>query len=79
MSPEDREVISRSIANLWAFNAIVIGRLLGAMRDGGASGEQIEVLLQQLDADTDAILDGPHDQLYAAGLLATVRTVLASR
>lgn len=78
MSPEDREAITRTIANLWSFNAIFIGRLLGAIRDNGMPEERIEALLQQLDAETDQILEGPDDQLYAAGLLATVRDLLSS-
>ena len=77
MSPEEREAITRSIANLWTFNALFISRLLQAMRDGGMPNERIEALLQQIDADSDEILEGPDDQLYAAGLLAAVRSTLA--
>lgn len=74
MSPEDREMVTRSIANLWTFNAMFISQLLYSLRESGMAGEQIEELLQALDAECDEILDGPDDQLYAAGLLATVRS-----
>lgn len=77
MSPEDREAITRSIANLWTFNALFIGQLLASLRDQGFAAEAIEGLLQELDASTDEVLEGPDDQLYAAGLLATVRALLA--
>ena len=80
MSPDDREAIIRSIANLWTFNALFIGQLLSTLeRDGGLSAGAIERLLQGLDADADQILEGPDDQMYAAGLLASVRQYLASR
>lgn len=76
MSPEDREAITRSIANLWTFNGLFISRLLQTLRDDGLPAERIERLLQTLDAETDEILEGPDDQAYAAGLLASVRTLL---
>lgn len=76
MSPEDREMVTRSIANLWTFNALFISRLLRTMRDAGMPHGQIEKLLQQLDEETDEILEGHDDKLYAAGLLASARTML---
>lgn len=78
MSPEDREAITRSIANLWTFNALFISRLLQTMRDGGLPNEKIEQLLQTLDAETDAILDGEDDKQFAAGLLASARLLLST-
>lgn len=76
MSPEDREAITRSIANLWTFNALFISRLLHALREDGLPSAKIEWLLQEMDAASDEVLEGPDDQLYAAGLLATVRNLL---
>lgn len=78
MDSEDREAITRSIANLWTFNALFISRLLATLRsEGSASPAAIERLLQELDAATDEVLDGEDDKLYAAGLLATARQLLA--
>lgn len=78
MSPEEREAITRSIANLWTFNAIFISRLAGTLRDSGLPAEEIEAMLQSIDEAVD-ILDGEDDRGYATGLLAAVRTVLAGR
>jgi hypothetical protein len=77
MSPEDRAAITTSIANLWTFNALFISRLLETLRNEGLPADKIEHLLQILDRDTDEILDGVDDQAYAAGLLASVRALLA--
>jgi hypothetical protein len=77
MGAKDREVVTRSIANLWTFNALFISQLLYSLRASGMAAEQIEELLQGLDADADAVLEGEDDKLYAAGLLATVRGRLA--
>jgi hypothetical protein len=77
MSPEDRASITTSIANLWTFNALFISRLLETLRNEGLPADKIEHLLQILDRDTDEILDGVDDQAYAAGLLASVRALLA--
>ena len=74
----DREAVIRSIANLWTFNALFISRLLVVLEDSGSlSPARIEALLQDLDASSDEVLEGPDDQMYAAGLLATVRQLLA--
>lgn len=78
MSPEDRESITRSIANLWTFQALFMSRLLGTLEQHGALSERaIEAMLQDLDAATDDVLEGHDDKDYAAGLLATVRSLLA--
>ena len=80
MSPEDRESVTRSIANLWTWQALFISRLLGTLEaEGSLSPKAIERLLQDLDALSDQTMDGVDDQLYAAGLLATVRKLLAQR
>lgn len=80
MDAADRDAITRSIANLWTFNAIFIARLLGHLEEeSGISEGTIDRLLQGIDADADAILDGPDDQIYAAGLLAAVRERLRQR
>ncbi len=76
MEPKDRELVTRSIANLWTFNAAFIGQLLYSLRKRGLPNEEIEALLQALDAETDEVLEGPDDQLHAAGLLAVVRARL---
>ncbi|MES2272532.1 MAG: hypothetical protein V4533_16790 [Pseudomonadota bacterium] len=77
MEPKDRELVTRSIANLWTFNALFIGHLLRSLRESGMQPATIEALLQTLDAESDEVLEGPDDQLYAAGLLAVVRNALA--
>lgn len=80
MSPEDREAITRSIANLWTFNAVFISRLLGELEeDGRIDAATIERMLQGMDDDADAILEGDDDKLYAVGLLAAVRGRLQLR
>ena len=80
MDPADREAITRSIANLWTFNALFISRLLGTLEaHGGLSPTAIESLLQQLDEASDEVLEGPDDQLYAAEAVAVVRNLLAQR
>lgn len=76
---EDREFIIRSIANLWTFNALFIGRLMVALRSTEAlSDEAVEKLLQLLDQDAE-VLDGADDQEAATALLASVRNLLAAR
>lgn len=77
MSPEEREVVTRSIANLWTFNAVFISQLLYSLRKGAMRDEEIEALLQAVDEETDAVLEGEDDKLYAAGLLASVRSRLS--
>ncbi|MBO9580309.1 MAG: hypothetical protein J7498_05410 [Sphingobium sp.] len=77
MSPEDREVVTHSIANLWSMHAIFIANLLYAMREEGFSPERIEALLQGMDHHVD-VLHGEHGKAQATGLLATVRTMLSN-
>lgn len=77
MSPEDREAITRSIANLWTFNMLVIANLLYAMRAEGFSPARIEALLQGMDAHVD-MLEGHDDQDHATSLLAGVRQMLSN-
>lgn len=79
MSPEDRDSVTRSIANLWTLQAMVLSRLMGALREEGLlSSEQIDWHLQQIDNDVD-VLDGEDDQQYATQMLATVRARLGLR
>lgn len=76
MSPEDRDAITTSIANLWTFNAVLTTQILRGLRDEGAmSAAAIERTLQRTDAMVEAI-DGELDQRFATGMLATVRTML---
>jgi hypothetical protein len=76
MSPDDREAITRSIANLWTLQTIVLAEVMRAVRDAGAlSPEQCTRLLERIDGYADA-LDGEDDQAYATNLLATVRQML---
>lgn len=78
MSPEDREGITRSIANLWTLQAILLAEIMRAVRDAGAlSPVQCTRLLERIDGYADA-LEGTDDQAYAMQLLATVRQMLAS-
>ncbi|HET6407156.1 MAG TPA: hypothetical protein VFG14_04685 [Chthoniobacteraceae bacterium] len=75
---EDRELMIRSIANLWTFQAAFVGRLMLTLRQSGAlSAEQAENMLQALDEDCQT-LEGDDEQAYATGLLASARTVLAA-
>lgn len=76
---DDRQAIARSIANLWAFHALFIGRLMVALREEGAiSDEALEKLLQLLDGDVDC-LDGIDDQAFGTALLVSAREILAAR
>lgn len=75
---ERDEIIARSVANLWTFHAAFMGRLMLRLRSSGAlSAVDVEQMLQSLDQDCE-ILEGQDDQMYATGLLASVRAVLAS-
>jgi hypothetical protein len=75
MSPEDRETITTSIANLWSFNTMLIADLLYELRKGGLREERIESFLQNMDRHAD-VLVGESDQSHATTLLATVRKML---
>jgi len=75
MSPQDREEITRSIANLWTFNAIFISRLSRILRDTGTPIEALDHMLEEMDHTLD-VLAGEDDRAYAMGLLATVRKLL---
>ncbi len=75
MSTADRETVSRSISNLWTFNALFIGHLLHSLQKGGIPVENIEEALQNLDRDCE-ILEGHDDQIHATNLLASVRMLL---
>jgi len=77
MSPEDQDAITRSIANLWTLNAIVLSAVMrGLQAEGALSNAAVEGILQSIDRFVDT-LDGPDDQEYATRMLASVRTVLA--
>jgi hypothetical protein len=75
MSPEDRDAITTSIANLWTFNAAFMARLVRTLRDQAVPAEALGGMLQELDRDID-VLEGDDDQAYASGLLALVRARL---
>lgn len=76
MSPADREMVTRSLANLWIWQTAFTARLLEALRENGMPPEALERLLQALDQDTDA-LEGVDDQAFATGLLAVARSRLS--
>ncbi len=76
MEPKDRELVTRSISNLWTFNALFIGQLLYSLRERGMPQSEIDELLEAIDRDTDAALEGEDDKLHAASLLASVRVRL---
>ncbi|MGD9715336.1 MAG: hypothetical protein AB7V46_25265 [Thermomicrobiales bacterium] len=73
MAPEDREMVTRSIANLWVWQTAFTSRIMQVLKDGGMSPAILERMLQELDEDTD-MLDGPDDQAYAIELLAVARS-----
>lgn len=75
MSPEDREAITRSIANLWTFNAIVISRLVRTLRQHAVPADELARMLEEMDAAVD-VLDGEDDRAFATGLLSTVQHAL---
>lgn len=77
MDAEFREFVIRSLANVWTFNAIVIGQLTYSLRASGMSREEVEAMLQNIDRECDEHLEGEDDRLHAAGLLAVVRTRLS--
>lgn len=69
-------VAVRAIANLWGFNAALIGRLAQVLVESGVvPSDTIERMLQELDVDLEA-LEGADDQDYATQLLAHVRAVV---
>lgn len=76
MSPEDRDAITRSIANLWTFNAAFMARLVRTLREQAVPAEALGRMLEQLDGDVDA-LEGEDEQAFATGCLATVRAALS--
>ena len=75
MSPEDREMVTRSIANLWTFNAIVISRLVRTLRQHSVPADALGRMLEEMD-DAVEVLDGEDDRAYATGLLAVVQNAL---
>ena len=75
MSPEDREMVTRSLANLWTFNTIFISSLARILRDTGTPPEALDHMLEEMDGVLEA-LEGEDDRAYAMGLLATVRKLL---
>jgi hypothetical protein len=78
MSPDEREAVTRSIANLWTFNAAFMARLVRMLRDQAVPAEALGRMLQELDGDVDA-LEGEDEQAYATNLLAMVRRALSER
>lgn len=77
MAERDQDFVERSIANLWTFNAIFLSQLLSSLRGNGLPTEEIEALLQRLDEEANAVLEGDDDKLHAAELLASVRSFFA--
>jgi len=75
MSPEDREMVTRSIANLWTFNAIVISRLVRTLRQHSVPADALGRMLEEMD-DAVEVLDGEDDRAYANGVLAVVQNAL---
>lgn len=76
MSPEDREAVVRSIANLWTLHTSVLAEIMRGLHDAGAlSPDQCKAVLERIDLRIDA-LEGEDDQQYATEMLATVRQLL---
>ena len=77
MSPEDRSLVTTSIANLWTFHTSFMVQIMLALQSEGVLSEPtIARILRRLDADAD-LLHGDDEKAYAVQALATVHTLLA--
>jgi len=68
-------MVTRSIANLWTFNAIVISRLVRTLRQHSVPADALGRMLEEMDDAVD-VLEGADDRAYATGLLSVVQNAL---